>query len=85
MNWDQLKNGKLLSAAAEAGFEALLTTDRNLKYQQNLQRLPIAVVVLVAKTNRLADLVELVPLVERALKNVAPRTLVEVEATELGA
>jgi len=44
--WDTLKNGDLLTAAEAAGFEVLLTTDKNLRYQQNLARPKIAVVVL---------------------------------------
>ena len=35
--WDTLSNGALLDAAEEAGFELLLTTDRRIRYQQNLQ------------------------------------------------
>jgi hypothetical protein len=44
--WDRLTNGDLLSAAEVAGFELLLTTDRNIRYQQNLSTRLIAVVVL---------------------------------------
>jgi hypothetical protein len=44
--WDTLKNGELLTAAEGAGFEVLLTTDKNLRYQQNLAVRKIAVVVL---------------------------------------
>ena len=44
--WARLKNGELLSAAEANGFEVLVTTDSNLKYQQNLKSRRIAVVVL---------------------------------------
>ena len=44
--WDTLKNGELLAAAEAAGFDVLLTTDRNMPYQQNLAGRKIAVVVL---------------------------------------
>lgn len=44
--WDRISNGDLLNAAEEAGFELLLTTDKNLRYQQNLADRKIAVVVL---------------------------------------
>ncbi len=44
--WSTLKNGDLLTAAEAAGFEVLLTTDKNLRYQQNLAGRKIAVVVL---------------------------------------
>lgn len=44
--WDTLSNGALLNAAEEAGFDLLLTTDRRLRYQQNLAARRIALVVL---------------------------------------
>jgi hypothetical protein len=42
--WDTLKNGELLTAAEQAGFDALLTTDKNIRYQQNLSQRKIAIV-----------------------------------------
>lgn len=44
--WDKLRNGDLLAAAENAGFDILLTTDKNMRYQQNLKGRKIAVVVL---------------------------------------
>ncbi len=44
--WDRLVNGELLAAAEASGFEVLLTTDKNMRYQQNLKDLKIAFVVL---------------------------------------
>jgi hypothetical protein len=44
--WDTLGNGDLLDAAEAAGFDVLLTTDKNLRYQQNLAGRKIAIVVL---------------------------------------
>jgi hypothetical protein len=45
MDWTQLNNGSLLRAA-EAQFDVLITTDRNLRYQQNIRGLRLAIVVL---------------------------------------
>ena len=45
MGWSNLVNGELL-AAAEGKFEALVTTDQNLRYQQNLQGRQLAILVL---------------------------------------
>src|ERR1700693_5926621 len=42
--WDKLKNGDLLTAAENAGFEVFLTTDKNIRYQQDLTRRKIAIV-----------------------------------------
>src|SRR4051794_34776491 len=46
MGWDRLSNGELLTAAEQAGFELLPTTDKNIRYQQNLAGRKIAIVVL---------------------------------------
>ena len=48
VGWSQLTNGELLAAATEADFEVLVTTDQNLRYQQNLKDRTIAVVVLMS-------------------------------------
>ncbi|MSV28835.1 MAG: hypothetical protein EXQ52_08820 [Bryobacterales bacterium] len=45
-SWERLKNGDLLTAAEEAGFDILLTTDKNMRYQQNLSGRKIAILVL---------------------------------------
>jgi len=57
MGWAGIKNGRLL-AAAEKEF---VTVDRNLSFQQYLPKFGIAVLVLRARSNRLADLQPLVP------------------------
>ncbi len=44
--WDRVSNGALLKMAEEAGFDLLLTTDKNIRYQQNLPGRHIAIVVL---------------------------------------
>lgn len=46
LGWSTLKNGELLTAAENHGFEVFITTDTNLKYQQNLKSRRIAIVVL---------------------------------------
>ena len=54
LRWDTLRNGELLDAAEAAGFEVLLTTDRNIRHQQNLTGRRLGVVVLTAQSNALA-------------------------------
>jgi hypothetical protein len=44
--WDKLKNGELLKAAEDAGFDVLVTPDKNIRYQPNLKIHTIAIVVL---------------------------------------
>jgi predicted nuclease of predicted toxin-antitoxin system len=75
--WEGLKNGKLLQEAAQR-FDGILTVDQNIKHQQNLARLPMAILVIVAPDNRLPTLLQYVPAVKTALAQLLPRTLVEV-------
>ncbi|ULA64773.1 MAG: hypothetical protein LZF86_190066 [Nitrospira sp.] len=79
MGWSGVKNGKLLALAA-AEFEAFITVDQNLSYQQNIATLPIAVVVLVARSTELQALLPLVPRLEEVLSTLQPRLLVQVGA-----
>lgn len=60
MGWTTIKNGELLRLAAEQ-FDVFVTVDRNLAFQQRIVDLPIDVIVLRAKSNRLTDLKPLVP------------------------
>jgi len=46
IGWHELKNGELLRQAEDAGYELLLTSDKNMRYQQNLSGRKIAIVVL---------------------------------------
>ena len=48
LGWNELNNGELIEAAENAYFEILITTDQNLRYQQNLAKSNIAVVVLMS-------------------------------------
>lgn len=77
MGWSGIKNGKLLALAA-AEFEAFITVDKNLPYQQNLRALPIAVVVLDALSTELRYLLPLVPELERRLATLVPKTYVRI-------
>jgi hypothetical protein len=79
MKWIGLDNGELLRRTAER-FDALLTADRNIEFQQNLTELPVAVVVLIAASNRLESLEPLVPELLRVLEVLQPRTFVRVGA-----
>ena len=65
-------NGELLRRAADAGFEILPTADQNLIYQQNVAGSAIGVVVLIARSNTLEDLLPLVPSATDAVREVKP-------------
>jgi predicted nuclease of predicted toxin-antitoxin system len=68
--WAGLKNGELLRCAADAGFEVFVTADRNLEFQQNLSQTRLGVILLVAPSNALEDLLSLVP----GLRAVIPKS-----------
>jgi predicted nuclease of predicted toxin-antitoxin system len=79
MGWGGVKNGALLLLAGKE-FDAFLTVDKNLAYQQNLAKLPVAVIVLEAHSNELTALLPLIGKLEEALRNLQPRSLVRVGA-----
>ncbi len=66
MGWTAIKNGELLRLASEL-FEVFVTVDRNLAFQQPMDSLRISVIVLRANSNRLADLMPLVPALHAAV------------------
>lgn len=72
--WASIKNGKLL-ALAQHEFDVLLTADKGMEFQQNQASLPVAILVIRARTNRLDSLVPLLPAILDALAVLAPRTL----------
>jgi predicted nuclease of predicted toxin-antitoxin system len=71
MRWLGVKNGRLI-ALAETGFDVLVTLDKGMKHQNDLRSTRLAFVVLRSPSNRLGDLLTLVPLVLRGLDDVAP-------------
>jgi hypothetical protein len=68
MGWDALKNGELLKAVAGGGFDLFLSIDKKLRYEQNLTKLPVCIVVLDSASNALLDLM---PFVEHLRKLLA--------------
>ena len=75
--WSGVKNGELLRRASTT-FDAFITADQKLPYQQNLAALPLAVFVLVAHSTALVDLAPLVPELLLRLKEHEPRTLIRI-------
>ena len=75
--WSGTENGELLRIAARE-FDVFLTADQNLEYQQNLQALPLAVIVLIARDNTFETLQSLIPDVLDRIARIEPRTLVKV-------
>lgn len=79
MGWAAKKNSELLRLAAKE-FDVFLTVDRSLIYQQDLQGIPIAVISLKTKSNRLADLRPLMSEVRSILASIQPSQIVRLGA-----
>jgi predicted nuclease of predicted toxin-antitoxin system len=77
MGWSGYRNGRLL-AAASAQFDALITADKNMPYQQNPATLPLAVIILDAPSNELSRLLPLVPRLEAILAKLPVRQFARV-------
>ena len=73
-----LANGRLITAAEQAGFEVLITVDQNMPKQQSLLGREISLVVLQARTTNFDDLLTLVPDVVTALETMKPGEVVRI-------
>jgi hypothetical protein len=69
--WSSFRNGALLSHASE-DFDVLVTIDQRMRYQQNMPRFPIGVVIIEVPDTRLVHLRPLVPQIREAVANVKP-------------
>ena len=67
--WNSIKNGELLKLLIEDDFDALITFDKNLQYQQNFRKYSIPVIVLNAPINTYIELTKLSPLLLDHLNN----------------
>jgi predicted nuclease of predicted toxin-antitoxin system len=71
------RNGELLSIA-EGRWDVLLTSDRNIKCQQNMAGRNVSILILCTKSNRMKDLLPLMPACAQALLSIQPGQVVEV-------
>jgi hypothetical protein len=78
MRWTGTRNGALLRRATAAGFEALVTMDRSIEYQQNLAQFGLRIVILRALSNRIDDLFPLASRIIAALDSVSADQVVYV-------
>jgi predicted nuclease of predicted toxin-antitoxin system len=79
LGWRELSNGELLAKAATE-FDVLVTTDKNIRYEHNLSKLPIAVLELNTRFTRISDLRSLAPHLESALAQTRLARFVSVGA-----
>ncbi|MGH9846817.1 MAG: hypothetical protein ACREEM_49600 [Blastocatellia bacterium] len=83
MGWGLLKNGLLLSEAETAGFKLMLTSDFNIKHQQNLSLRSISILVLRAPNNKIETHIEMLDDVRAALAIIQPGQLLEIFHSDL--
>ena len=76
MGWDRLRNGDLIRMAEES-FDVVITSDQNLKYQQNLSLRKLSIIVL--PTNHLPTVLQLAVKIVLALSDLPPGAFVEIE------
>jgi hypothetical protein len=79
--WERLENGALLTEAETAGFQVLVTTDKNMRYQQNFKGRKIAVVVL--GQGRWSLIRHHVPQIIAAVSAATPGSFIEIEIPDL--
>ena len=77
--WKGEKNGALIRLAA-AEFDAFITMDRGIEYEQNWTAIDLAIILVSAKTNRYADVKPLIQAIESALAKAVPGRLVRVSS-----
>ena len=82
MGWSGKENGDLLALAAQASFSALITADQNMEYQQNLNTLPIGMIVLIAHQNRIEDFSPLAPSIVDLLDAGIERRVYRISAAQ---
>ena len=70
LGWSGTKNGELLKLAGNNGFDLMITQDNGVAYQQNISELPLTILILVAPSNDIDDLVPLVPAILVKLNNL---------------
>jgi hypothetical protein len=76
--WAGKKNGELLKLMLGDGFDVLLTVDKSLKHQQNINAAGIAIVLMRPRKSRIAELLPLLPAVLSALGSIKPGDFVEI-------
>lgn len=78
LGWRHLSNGNLLNSGEGGGYEAVITKDANMPYQQNMVGRNIGLVIVRTQTQDMEDLLGLTPEILRALSELTPGSVVRV-------
>jgi hypothetical protein len=76
LGWRGIRNGHLLDLMAENGFELLITTDKNIPYQQNLAKRNLSAIII--PSNRIRILKPLLPQIQTAIKTIKLGEAIEI-------
>jgi len=83
IGWAEKKNGDLIRSMLEEGFEFLLTADKNLQNQQNLEKYPVRLIVLKTFDNRFKTLVSYVSFIQASILNADDAQIIEIDIRNL--
>lgn len=70
LGWSGIKNGKLMDLCVEHHFDIVLTIDKNLQHQQNLEKYPLIIVILNSFTSKIEELTEFLPALRLQIPNL---------------
>ncbi len=79
MKWNSLTNGELLQSLQENEFEILVTVDKNLSYQQNLDKFDVTVILLNSKDNRYETLLPYVAKMKEKLQGQTSKKFIKID------
>jgi hypothetical protein len=81
LGWETLSNGRLLAAAASAGFVAIVTVDKKIKYEQNLQTLPVTVIEIDTSDSRLPAIAAITSQLNHAITLIERWRFISIDQT----
>ena len=70
LNLSGIKNGKLMAYCSQNNFDILLTIDKNLMYQQNLENYPVTIAVFNCLTSKIEELILFIPSFENRISSI---------------
>ena len=79
LGWSGTKNGKLMTLCVENGFNVLVTIDKNLVYQQNMDKYPVSIAVFNSGKSKIEELSAFIPAFKRQLSQFEPNKIYIIE------
>lgn len=79
MSWKGVKNGKLLELAVSNNFSVFVTSDKNLRFQQNIQKIGLTILILNVKLLKWNFIEPMIPNIIKSLHNVIENSIIIIE------